>query len=31
MYCIGTYQVVPEKLHDESRVLVALLREGVEL
>jgi len=26
-----TYQVVTEKLHDESRVLVALLAESVEL
>jgi hypothetical protein len=27
----GSYQVVPEELHDESRVLVALLRQGIEL
>ena len=27
----GAYQVVPEELHDEGRVLVALLRQGVEL
>jgi hypothetical protein len=26
-----TYQVVPQELHDQSRVLVALLRQGVEL
>jgi hypothetical protein len=26
-----TYQVVTEQLHDEGRVLVALLAEGVEL
>lgn len=26
-----TYQVVTEELHDEGRVLVALLAEGVEL
>jgi hypothetical protein len=26
-----TYQVVAEELHDEGRVLVALLAEGVEL
>jgi hypothetical protein len=26
-----TYQVVAEQLHDESGVLVALFREGVEL
>ena len=25
------YQVVPEELHNEGRVLVALLRQGVEL
>lgn len=25
-----TYQVVSEELHDESRVLVALLAQGVE-
>jgi hypothetical protein len=28
---IKAYQVVTEKLHDEGRVLVALLRQGVEL
>jgi hypothetical protein len=27
----GTYQVVPQELHDEGGVLVALLGEGVEL
>jgi len=27
----GAYQVVPEELHDEGRVLVALLRQSVEL
>lgn len=28
---LNTYEVVTEKLHDESRVLVALLAQGVEL
>lgn len=28
---LSTYKVVAEELHDESRVLVALLAEGVEL
>lgn len=28
---VNTYEVVTEKLHDESRVLVALLAQGVEL
>ncbi len=27
----ATYQVVAEKLHDEGRILVALLAQGVEL
>lgn len=27
----STNQVITEKLHDERRILVALLREGVEL
>ena len=27
----STYQVVPQELHDQSGVLVALLRQGVEL
>lgn len=26
-----THQVVPEKLHDEGGVLVALFREGIQL
>lgn len=28
---LNTYEVVTEELHDESRVLVALLAQGVEL
>ena len=28
---VCTYQVVTEELHDEGRILVALLAEGIEL
>jgi hypothetical protein len=31
LYMSEPYQIVPQKLHDEGRVLVALLRECVEL